>query len=178
MHCWPAAQHAPAGWEKVQMEDKTVKKILAVAVQRETDSQRLYTHIASQVINTAAKAKFEALAAEEANHEKIVRGMYEKRFGKLDLKPAPTDLPAISREKTESSKEVLEFAVEREKESQAFYKGLAEKIDDREARDLCGKMVEEERKHQQLLENELRVLTKEFYWYSIYAPPWQVKDEL
>ena len=161
------------------MAGKNTEKILLLALQREIDSQRLYDHIVSLVVNPAAKAKFKVLKSEEEFHEKIVREMYEKHIGTLDFKPAETDLPGISGKQREGdSVAVLEFAIEKEREAQAFYRDLASQINDEEGKKMCGKLLEEETSHQHTLEDELRVLNREFYWYSLEAPPWQAKDQL
>ena len=165
--------------ETLLMAEKSAGKIFLLALQREIDSQRLYDHIASQVVNSVAKAKFEVLKREEAFHEKIVREMYEKSIGALDFTPAETDLPEISgKQREEDSVAVLEFAIEKEREAQAFYRDLASQINDEEGKKVCGKLLEEETSHQHTLEDDLRVLNREFYWYSLEAPPWQVKDQL
>ncbi len=73
---------------------------------------------------------------------------------------------------------MLGFAIEKEREAQAFYKDLASRINDEEGKKVCGKLLDEETCRQHALEDELRVLAQEFYWYSLEAPPWQVKDQL
>jgi rubrerythrin len=160
--------------------EHALKGILRTAIQREADSHALYIHIANQVKNAGARAKFERLAVDEQAHRTIVEKMYTQRFGKMDFQPKAADVPDLTDEKQRQAKalDAVKMAIEKEKESQKFYLDLAEKLDSKEGADLCKQMYEQEQGHQKVLEDELRVLTNQFYWYPILDPPWHLKEDL
>ena len=161
-------------------DDHVLKGILRTAIQREADSHALYIHIATQVKDAGARAKFERLAFEEHAHRTVVEKMYTDRFGKIDFKPKAARVPDLSDEKRRRAKAIdaVKMAIQKEKDAQQFYLDLREKMDSKEGEDLCKKMCEQEQGHQKVLEDELRVLTNQFYWYPILEPPWHLKEDL
>jgi rubrerythrin len=161
-------------------EDRALRSILRTAIQREADSQALYSHIAAQVADSGARAKFGMLASEEQGHRGIVEKMYKDRFGKLDFTPRAADVPDFSDEhkRRVTAVDAVKMAIKKEKEAQRFYADLGEKMDSKEAAALCKKMREQEEGHEKILEDEYRVLSNQFYWYPILEPPWHLKDDL
>lgn len=159
---------------------KVLREVLRTAIQRESDSKALYMHIAKEVKAAEARAKFERLAEMEQGHRDTVERIYAGRFGAVDFQPKPAALPDLSNEKTmhTNAAGALKMAIKKEKEAQEFYRNLAEQLGDNEGRDLCGKMEEEERSHQKLIEDELRVLSNQFYWYPILDTPWNIREDL
>lgn len=162
-------------------DNNVLKGILRTAIQREADSRALYTHIATQVRDAGARAKFERLAFEEQGHREIVEKMFIDRFGKIDFTPKDAAaLPDLSSEQKmrANAAEAVKMAIQKEKESQVFYRDLGEKLGTEEGRDICRKLREQEEGHEKVLEDEYRVLTNQFYWYPILDPPWHLKDNL
>jgi rubrerythrin len=161
-------------------EEHVLKSILRTAIQREADSHALYSHIAAQVKDAGARAKFERLASEEQGHRAIVEKMYAERFGKIDSRPKQAALPDLSDEQRRRANAIdaVKMAIKKEKQSQEFYVDLGEKLAAKEGVELCKKMLEQEQGHEKILEDELRVLTNQFYWYPILDPPWHIKEDL
>jgi rubrerythrin len=161
-------------------EERVLRSLLRTAIQREADSCALYSHIAAQVSDAGARAKFGRLAGEEQGHRQVVEKMYTDRFGKLDFTPKAASLPDFSGEQKRrvTAIEAVKMAIKKEKESQKFYADLGEKTDTKEAAALCGKMREQEAGHEKILQDEYRVLTNQFYWYPILEPPWHLKEDL
>ncbi len=157
-----------------------LKEVLRTAIQREADSTALYTHIAQNVKNPEARAKFERLAEMEQGHRDIVDGAYTRYIGPVDFEPKPMDLPDFSSEEMmrANARSALEMAIRREKEAQEFYRKLAEQLGESEGSELCNKMEQEEQSHQKILEDELRVLSNQFYWYPMLGPSWKDRENI
>jgi len=160
--------------------DHVLKGVLRTAIQREADSHAFYIHIATQVKDAGARAKFERLAFEEQAHRTIMEKMYADRFGKIDFKPKAAGVPDLSDENRRHANAVdaVKMAIEKEKQAQKFYLDLRDKLDDKKGADLCTQIYQQEQGHQKVLEDELRVLTNQFYWYPILDPPWHLKEDL
>lgn len=137
----------------------TLMEVLGKAVQREIDSQRLYTDLGNQVREDSAKYAFEELGQQERGHQAILEQYMKGEFKKgaldtghvVDYKIAERlDHPAISPNMT--LKEAFLLAANREKLSHEFYLDLAGIHPSGEVKKLLKKLATEELRHKQKVE--------------------------
>jgi rubrerythrin len=137
----------------------TLGKILARAIQKEIESQTLYSTLSNRVKNKYASAALRDLAKYEKEHqlmlERYRRG--ELKEGALssshvvDYKIAEhLEQPEISSKM--SLKEVFLLAANREKASHALYLGLAEIHPQGEVRRMFERLAAQELEHKQKME--------------------------
>jgi len=110
----------------------TVQGILEKAIEKETESQRLYRDLGQRVTNTAARDAFIQLSREEQGHEDLLKkylaGGFEEgaldREQPLDYKIAEyLEQPEVT--PSMGLKDIFLVAANREKASHAFYLSLA-----------------------------------------------------
>jgi rubrerythrin len=116
------------------------------------------------------RSKYEALAREEARHKQVLAGLYRKMTGENAPPPIPGD-PAVAEgagAKPEGGdmETLLEFAIGREREAQAFYNEMAEKADEPNARRLLKYLAGIECGHETMLLTELEAYRADKNWYA------------
>ncbi len=137
----------------------TVKDVLKKAIQKEIESQRLYTNLSQKMTDQAAKDAFEKLSQQEKGHQKLLeqylRG--EIKEGALsseqviDYKIAEyLDQPEITFDM--KLKDVFLLAANREKASHEFYLSLAGIHPVGKVRRLLKKLASQELEHKQKVE--------------------------
>lgn len=137
---------------------------LKIAIQIEITLYRLYQNALNIVKNENSKDILKLLAEEEHSHKKRLENLYTNLSGRrimaLNLKPKMS-LREITNEYI-SPIEVLEIAIENEKDSLRFYEEAAEKTVNYEGKRIFNKLIEEEKSHLELLEVEYKVRKKNF----------------
>ncbi len=137
----------------------TLLEVLGKAVQREIDSQRLYTDLGNKVNEDSAKYAFKELVQQERGHQVILEQYMKGEFKKgalesghvVDYKIAERlDISEISPNMT--LKEVFLLAANREKLSHEFYLYLAGIHPPGEVKKLLKKLATEELRHKQKVE--------------------------
>ncbi len=137
----------------------TVKDVLKKAIQKEIESQRLYTNLSQKMTDQAAKDAFEQLSQQEKGHQKLLeqylRG--EIKEGALsseqviDYKIAEyLDQPEITFDM--KLKDVFLLAANREKTSHEFYLSLAGIHPQGQVRRLLEELAAQELEHKQKVE--------------------------
>jgi len=142
------------------MADKiTVTDVLKKGIQREIESQRLYTDLSLKMSNPAAKDVLVKLVKEERRHQDILeqylRGEIKEgmlsRDQVIDYKIAEhLDQPEITPEM--KLKDVFLLAANREKMSHEFYLSLAEIHPPGQVRRLLEELAAQELGHKQKVE--------------------------
>jgi len=143
---------------------RSVRDILAGAVRKEREAQRLYRSARRQARNPAARRLLDSLARQEARHAALLRGKQVER----SLAPAPARiqdlritefLMATDLRPDSSLQEVPIYAMKREESSFWLYHALAERAADKRTRNLFRRLAEEERLHRNRLEKSYDDLT-------------------
>lgn len=140
-------------------EQMTLNEVLGKAVQREIDSQRLYTELGNQVKEDPIKYAFKELVKQEMGHQEIleqyIRGGFKK--GALDVGQVvdykiaeKLDHPQIS--PGISLKDTFLLAANREKLSHEFYLDLAAIHPAGDVKKLLNKLAVEELRHKEKVE--------------------------
>ena len=110
-----------------------IKKLLGYAMRAEIDSDRIYTEMSNRVKNPLLVQKFRILAFEEQRHttvlEHLFQSMYPGDTPEVPEKVNPKLLPAVTIRPSSDLVDVLRQAMEAEKSAQAFYLGLAKRVE-------------------------------------------------
>ena len=137
---------------------------LKIAIQTEIDSYKLYLNAYSLAKNENSREILKLLAEEELAHKKRLEKLYVNLSGRrimaLNLKPK-LRFKEITNEYI-SPLEVLEVAINNEKESLKFYQESAGKTVNYDGKKMFYKLIEEEESHLDLLEMEYKVRKKNF----------------
>ncbi len=137
----------------------TVTEVLRMGVQRETESQNLYSELGQKVADPQAKYVFTKLFREEKRHQEILEGFLAAGIRPGMLKPDAIldyrvaellDQPEVKPEMT--LPEVFLLAANREKMSNEFYLVMAEAYPRGDAKQLLLKLASQELGHKQKME--------------------------
>ena len=148
----------------------TLSEIIDLAIRIEKNGENAYRKAQEEVSNPSLASMLQWLAEEEVEHEKWFTRLKEKA-GKLAEDPKLEEMgkailqgvlgdQAFSIKDADFSKiedinSLLELSVEFEKDTILFYEMLRAFIDDEETLSQLDKIIEEEKRHVQLLEESL-----------------------
>lgn len=142
------------------MTNMTLSDVLNKGIQREIESQRLYTNLGQRVKDSAARYAFNILVQEERRHQQILEQYLNGSFkeGVLDIKQVVDYRIAEHLQQLEIGSQmalpdIFILAANREKESNEFYLGLASIHPPGEIRKLLEKLASEELGHKNKVES-------------------------
>ena len=155
----------------------TALEVIGMAIRSEEDAAAFYGHIARMISNDLVREKYRQLAAEEANHRKILLELYQSLLKTKDSPPRIPGQPQtaeggpVPEEISGSLEALLKLAIQREQKAEAFYRNAAE-----QATDLSGKRTLQylsgvEHGHELMLKNELEAYLRDRDWYTSHEPP-------
>lgn len=148
-------------------------EILQFAITMEQDGEKYYRQQAARNANNALRIVFDALAADEARHAKMLQSKADGVSFELE---APNDLSEQMnlfkaagdfRSTVEALPDQLEpyqAALTKEQQSITLYKDLLAKATDDLSRDLFALLLEEENNHHALLEELYHHLNRPNEW--------------
>lgn len=137
----------------------TLKEVLEKAIQKEIESQHLYSDLSQKIRDEAAKDAFEELARQEQEHQQLLEQCLRGELNEgtlstrqvVDYKIAEhLDQPEISPDM--KLKDVFLLAADREKASHEFYLGLAQIHPAGEVKRLIEGLAAQELEHKQRVE--------------------------
>jgi rubrerythrin len=137
----------------------TVTEVLRTGIQREIESQKLYTELGRMVVDQQAKYVFAKLVREEKRHQEILERFVAGGIREGMLKPDEVldyriaehlEQPPVKPDMTLA--EIFLLAANREKMSNEFYLGLAGAYPSGEAKKLLLKLASQELGHKQQME--------------------------
>lgn len=137
----------------------TLKEVLKKAIQKEIESQHLYSDLSQQVTDETDKDAFQELVRQEQGHQQLLeqylrgelKGGTLSRGQVIDYKIAERlDQPEISLDM--KLKDVFLLAANREKASHEFYLSLAQIHPAGEVKRLIEELASQELKHKQRVE--------------------------
>ncbi len=110
-----------------------VDKLLGYAMKAEIDSDRIYTEMSIRVKNPLLVQKFRILAYEERKHKSVLENLFQSMYPgdtpevaeKVDAKL----LPAVIIRPSSGLIDILHQAMAAERSAQAFYAGLAKRVE-------------------------------------------------
>jgi rubrerythrin len=148
----------------------TLSEIIDLAIRIEKNGENAYRKAQEEVSNPSLASMLQWLAEEEVEHEKWFTRLKEKaatlaenpkleEMGKAILQGVLGDQAFSIKDadfsKIEDINSLLELSVEFEKDTILFYEMLRAFIDDEETLSQLDKIIEEEKRHVQLLEEFL-----------------------
>ena len=148
----------------------TLSEIIDLAIRIEKNGENAYRKAQEEVSNPSLASMLQWLAEEEVEHEKWFTQLKEKaatlaedpkleEMGKAILQGVLGDQTFSIKDadfsKIEDINSLLELSVEFEKDTVLFYEMLSAFIEDEETLSQLDKIIEEEKRHVQLLEEFL-----------------------
>jgi rubrerythrin len=110
-----------------------IDKLLGYAMRAEIDSDRIYTEMSNRLKNPLLVQKFRILAFEEQKHKTVLENLFQSMFPggtpEVPEKVDPKLLPAVIIRPSSDLVDILRQAMEAEKSAQAFYAGLAKRVE-------------------------------------------------
>lgn len=159
---------------------ENVKDAILTAIQMEKDGYAFYSKAAAQTNSDMGRTIYESLAEDEQRHLDIFKKMFKDKIGKSEWNDLmnsskkytnipifPTDLknaPGMDSDSTEL--DALRMAMDSEKEAIDYYKKLKDKLNKKEVKNLIDEIIEQEKNHYSLLENEFNHINSTGYWFE------------
>jgi rubrerythrin len=110
-----------------------VDKLLGYAMRAEIDADHIYTEMSNRVKNPLLVQKFRILAFEEQKHKTVLENLFQAMYPgdtpEVPEKVDPKLLPAVIIRPSSDLIDIIRQAMEAEKSSQAFYAGLAKRVE-------------------------------------------------
>ena len=162
-------------------EGITALEALGIAIRNEIDAQALYQDLASLTKDEVLKERFLNLQQEERRHRLLLEKKYKEMFPHVDLQLPPSQLPVELGDeglsKKHSLKDVLEIAINAEKEAREFYLDCAETTPDLSGKRMFRFLADMRFSHQMILAAELEVIEKYPAYYQV-AKDWEAETTL
>ncbi|MFW6104678.1 MAG: ferritin family protein [Candidatus Bipolaricaulota bacterium] len=134
----------------------SLQKLLAQAIKSEIEAAKTYRNLLDKNLPERARPKVKRLVTQEEEHEEKLRTIFEDFFPDEEI-PLPersgVEVPSEIARKG-SPREIIEKAMETERESEKFYSELIGEFDDRDVRRLLGYLAANEREHYEILKVE------------------------
>lgn len=134
----------------------SLQKLLAQAIKSEIEAAKTYRNLLDKNLTERVRPKVKRLVAQEEEHEENLRTIFEDFFPDEEITlPERSGIevpPEIAR--SDSAKEIIEKAMETERETEKFYGELIGEFDDKEVRRLLGYLAANEREHYEILKIE------------------------
>lgn len=159
---------------------ENVKDAILTAIQMEKDGYSFYMKAAAQTNSDMGRSIFQSLASDEQRHLDVFQKMFENKVSQTEWKDLvesskkyakipifPTDLkdaPGIDADSTEL--DALRMAMDSEKEAIEYYDKIKEKIEDKDVKNVIDEIVDQEKNHYLLLENEFNHINSTGYWFE------------
>ncbi|MEW5806075.1 MAG: ferritin family protein [Acidobacteriota bacterium] len=152
-------------------KDLTMIEILGIAIQAEIASYKMYRKIAREVRNSTSRDRFTTLAREEQSHQLMLENLYRKSGGKISISLPKKNLKVTKLEiKGSSPIDIIQTAIEKEKETRKFYLEAFKKATDKSGRFILQYLADFEQNHQRILEHEFKTLTEYPMWWDYEGP--------
>ena len=151
-------------------EDLTVVEAIGLAIRSEEDAAKFYGDLSKRIRNGLVRTKYDSLAREESSHRQMLLALYRRITGE-DRPPHIPGSPALAEGRgvppmTESIEALLQYAITREQEAQAFYRRLGGRMTEPASRRTIEYLAEIERGHELLLAAELEAFLRDKTWYA------------
>jgi rubrerythrin len=162
------------------MLDDYVKNAVKTAIQMEKDGYSFYTKAAAQTSSEMGRDIFESLAKDEQLHLEVFQKMFQDKIEKsewdnlvnsskkyADIDVFPKDLKQIEGANPDTNElDALEFAMNSEMKAIDYYSEIKDKTKDENIRQIINEIIEQEKNHYSILQEEFDYLGKTGYWYE------------
>ena len=153
----------------VNLSSISVDMALSMAIQFEKDAANIYKRVQGMVRNFILKDKLSFLMKEEKRHQKILLELFGKMYpGHSPDKAGRSIAPDLNVHVDEDSTvpDLLEMAMNAEKEAEEFYDELADEVEERGVQEILRYLASMEHGHYFLLKGELDLCRREEQYYS------------
>ncbi len=159
----------------------TVKEAIKVAIQMEKDGYAFYQKAAAQTSSDMGKSIFESIAKDELLHLDVFQKLFEEKVGKSEwddlvdsskkyqeISVFPKDLKeVVGKDPDTNELDALRIAMDSEKDAIEYYTDIWENLNENEVKKIIDKIIEQEKNHYFLLEQEFNHLSSTGYWYEL-----------
>lgn len=162
-------------------ESNDLKDVLKVAIQMEKDGYDFYMKAASQTSSEMGETIFKSLAQDELLHLEVFQKIFEDRMGKEEwnalvnsdnkyakLSIFPKDLATVENANPDTNElDALHMGMDSEKEAIDFYSKMLVQTNDPEIKKMIEKIIQQEKDHYLILQEEFNHLSNTGYWYDL-----------
>ena len=162
-------------------EINEIKDAIKTAIQMEKDGYSFYKKAAVQTSSEMGKSLFESLAGDELLHLEVFQKIFEDKVGKTEwndlvnsskkyanIPVFPKDLKAVEGANPDMDElDALRIAMDSEKEAIDYYNKIKEKSTNNDLKEIINEIIEQEKNHYLLLEQEFDHLDKTGYWFDM-----------
>ena len=163
------------------MVEDNVKDAIKTAIQMEKDGYAFYKKASSQTSSDMGKEIFESLANDEQLHLEVFQKLFEdkiektewddlvnssKKYTEIDV--FPKDLKQIEGANPDANElDAIHIAMDSEKNAIDYYGKIKEKINEEEIKKIINEIIEQEKNHYSILQEEFDHLSKTGYWFEL-----------
>ncbi len=147
----------------------TPVEIIGIGITKEINSEGFYRAFAKKVQNRVVKKRLLNIADEEAEHGKMLKGIFSEMTGEKKISPNKYMLKKVkidSKLLKLSHEKILKKAIEMENESIKLYQEGYKQVKNESVRKILSYLVDFEKGHKEALLQELRLLIKEPDWFD------------
>jgi rubrerythrin len=142
--------------------NQDLNDLLEKAMYSEIKAREFYLDASEKAQSHAGKKLFKELAAFEQNHYNKVKKIIESKNSGIKIKESSSDVLKDFKSEIEGEFEpnkdeiinVLNLAIESEKEAQIRYEKIAEMFEEEVEKNIFNNMANDERNHQKILEHQ------------------------
>jgi rubrerythrin len=161
--------------------DDDVKNAIKTAIQMEKDGYSFYKKASAQTSSEMGRDIFESLAKDEQLHLEVFQKLFEdkieksewnnlvnssKKYAEIDI--FPQDLKQLEGANPDTNElDALEMAMDSEKNAIDYYGDIKEKTKEENIRQIINEIIEQEKNHYSILQEEFDHLSKTGYWYEL-----------
>ncbi len=158
--------------------EEELQRVVDAARKTEMDGREFYAQTAAKTANPLARRMFESLVAAEQEHLEFIDQLAAGEFKVLpykgefarNLATVFSDMGGDVKARTESIEDdikALDFAIDMEDKSMAFYRRWAEKTSDGKIREFCARLRDEEQDHWRILQSTKDYLDDTGNWFMV-----------
>ena len=162
-------------------EIKNVQDVVKTAIQMEQDGYSFYKKAASQTSSDMGRTLFETLANDELLHLDIFQKLFENTISKnewnelvksskkyANIPVFPKDLKTDTDINPDANElDALRIAMDSEKVAIEYYAKIQDEIQETEIKDIIDEIINQEKNHYQLLEEEFNHINKTGFWFDL-----------
>lgn len=163
------------------MIDEDVKNAIKTAIQMEKDGYAFYKKASAQTSSDMGREIFDSLANDEQLHLEVFQKLFEDRINKsewnnlvnsskkyAEIDIFPKDLQQIEGANPDTNElDAIKIAMDSEKDAIEYYGKIKEKAKEDDIKRIINEIIEQEKNHYSILQEEFEHLTKTGYWYEL-----------
>jgi rubrerythrin len=158
-----------------------VKDAIKTAIQMEKDGYAFYKKASAQTSSEMGRDIFDSLAKDEQLHLEVFQKLFEEKIEKsewnnlvnsskkyADIDIFPKDLQQIEGASPDTNElDAIKIAMDSEKDAIEYYGKIKENTKLEDIRQIINEIIEQEKNHYSILQEEFDHLTKTGYWYEL-----------